>query len=452
MGTTAYWSPNQASIAQVETYIFSTPSLNNTFTATINGKSVTYMATGTDTAASVATALFNLLVAAGRSGTVAELSEITFANPSAGVVTATANVAGTPFANVTIAGVSGNGLVMTTGNGLANGILTVHTTANASPSDVNDPQNWLRVTAPAPGVRQLPQNGDNVVVTNTSTPLLWNVDALASVQFGSYARWQSFTGTIGLPENNPNGYTEWRATYMKFLGPQGSVPAGGLTMVLGYNSGSGSGPTRERYNLGSQKYTCQVIAAGNPTDEYGIRLLGVHTDNSISIVGGASVGVAMLAGETSSLNSVVLDGGATIGVGPGVTWTTSVSGAASSMTTYGGSAMMNAAPATLVGASGTQFTFATDVLTWASIVVQGGCNLTWLAGGTVTTLTMTTGCTLDKSQDARALTITSSTIDGDTCSINDPLNAISYTNATTVKQQVTSGPFRFTGSRTVKVV
>lgn len=450
MSTTAFWAPNQATIAQVETYTFTAPNaIGNTYTATINGKSITYTSISGDTATTVAAALFALLNVS--ANVAQELLEITFANPSNGVVTATAKTAGTPFANVTVNGVTGTGLVMSTGGGLSNGIATAHTTPNASPSDVNDPQNWLRVTAPAPGVRQLPQNGDDVVVANTSVPMLWNLDNLSAVQFKSYTRWQSFTGTIGLPENNANGYVEWRATYFKFLGPQGSVPSGGLPMVLGYNSGSGSGPVRERYNVGSQKVTLTVLAAGSAEDEYGVRFLGVHTDNVIDLVGSVSVGVAMLPGETSQLNSATVDGGGTLATGLGVTWTTTTNAVASSLTVVGGDCLLNSPPATITGSDGAQFTFATDALVWPTVTVQGGCNLTWLAGGTITTLTMSTGCTLDKSQDARSLTITNSTIDGDTCSFIDPLTAITWTNATMVKQQVSSGPFQFVGSRTVKV-
>lgn len=447
--TTTYWAPNQGSVAQVETYTFSAPSgAGNTYTATINGKSVTYTANTTDglTAAAAATGLFNLLNLA--TGIPAEFTEITFANPSSGVVTATARVPGTPFANVSGASL---GLVLSTGNGLANGIATVHTTPNASPSDVFDAQNWLRVTAPAPGVRALPQNGDDVIAANTSVPMLWNLGLLAGIQFATYVRWQSMTGAIGLPENNPNGYVEWRETYFKFSGPAGSVPAGGLSITLGFNSGSGAGPRRERYNVGSQQVTLQCLAADSAADEYGIRFLGVHTNNTIVVLGNVSLGIAMLPGETARLNNLTLDGSAKVGIGEGVTWTTSTGGTASAMTCYGGSATLNANPATLSLNNGCQATFAKDGLTWASITAQGGSNLLWLAGGTITMITMSTGCTLDKSQDARGLTITDHTIDGDTCSFVDPLNAIIYTNAGSVKQQVSQGPYQFTGTKTVKV-
>ena len=439
-----YWSPNQAAIAQVVTYTFSSPSgsVGNTYIATINGKSVTYSTALGDTAALAATGLFNLLNLS--TGIAPEFTEITFANPSAGKITATAKTAGTPFANVPGTSL---GLVMSTGNGLSGGITTVNTTANASPSDVNDAQNWLRVNltdTPPSQTRSLPQNADDVVVANTSVPMLWNLDQLKAIQFNTYTRNQSFTGTIGLPENNPGGYIEWRATYFAFVGPQGSVPTGGLVIILGL--GEGDGPTRERYDTLSQPTTLNVIAAGNAADDYGVRWKGVHTANTFTLIGGVSLGIAMIPGEKANLSSSTIDGSATVGIGPDVTWT-----ASSTLTMLGGSAILNAAPATITASNGANITFTTGGLTWPTITAQGGCLLTWLAGGTITTLTMSVGCTLDKSGDTRALTITNSTIDGDSCQFIDPLNAITWTNATSVKQQVSSGPFVFTGTRTVKV-
>lgn len=439
---TTYWAPNQANVAQARRYTFTVPSgVGNTYVATINGKSVTYASVSGDTAATVATALFNLVNQT--TGVPSELTEITWANPSDAVVTATASEPGTPFAGVTVGGVANQGLVMSTGNGLVSGIATLETQANLSQSDVLDPQNWLRVTTPAPGVRAIPVDGDDVDVRNSAVPMLVNLDRLAAVRFNTYTRWQSFTATIGLPTINANGYREWRATYFWFNGPAGSVPAGGLQMVLG--QGSGSGPTRERYNVQSQPTTLTCLAAGQAEDDFGIRFLGVHTANTFTAVGGVSLGIATGEGEVSNLTSCQMDG-ATVGIGAGVTWT-----AGSTLTTYGGEVTFGAAPGTIVGANGTQFTFTTTGLTWATVTVQGNCTLTFLCGGVITTLTMTVGCNLDKSQDMRGLTITNSTIDGDSCFFSDPLNVITWTNATVVKQQVQQGPFQFTGSRTVKV-
>jgi hypothetical protein len=436
---TTWWSPNQASVAQVETYTFSAPNgVGNTYTASINGKSVTYTSVLNDTAALAATGLFNLLTAS--TSVPAELLEITFANPSSAVVTATARTPGTPFANVP--GTS-NGLVLSTGNGLNNGIATAHTTPNASPSDVNDAQNWLRVNVtntPPSKTRALPVNGDDVVVAGTSVPMLWNLDQLAAVQFNTYARWASMQAQIGLPDANLGGYQEWRATRFKFNGPQGSVPAGGLAMVCGQDpdGSGGGGPAFERYDLQSSQWALTVVDGS-------VDIVGQHTQSTFSVLSGASLAVAEQPGTKANVSGSSVSGGSLV-VGAGVTWT-----GGSTLTVNGGTAVLNAAPSTLTMLNGANVTVAADALTWTTVSAQSNCRMTWLAGGTVTTLTLATGSVLDKSQDARALTITNSTLDGDTCQILDPLNAITFTNATSVKQAVQSGPLQFTGTRTMKV-
>lgn len=424
--TTTYWSPNQTSTAQVETATLTgAVAAGNTFSAAINGKTITYTAISGDTLALFATGLFNLLTVA----SPAEFNEITWTNPSTGVVVATAKVAGTPFANVP--GTSA-GLVFSTGGGFGGTLVQSHTTPNASPSDVNDAQNWLRA-----GVRALPQSTDDLVVNNSSVPLLWNLDQLVGVNLNSYTRWQSFTGTIGLPENNPLGYAEWRATYFKISG--GSAA---LVVVLGAGS-TGSGPTRERYDTTTWQTTMTVLGMGAAADEYGVRWKGTNAANTFTIISG-SLGVAMLVGDVANLASSVIDGNAKVGIGQGVTWA-----AAQTLTMYGGTLIINSAPQTVSLNNGAQMTVTQDALTWTTITAQGGSNQVWLAGGTITTLTMSTSSNLDKSGDKRTLTITNATIDGDTCSFNDPLDAIVFSNAVTVKQQVTQGPFRFTGPKTV---
>ena len=86
MAVTAYWAPNQALVAQVETYTLGTnPAVNNTLVATINGKTVTYTCVSGDTITTAMAAFFALLSAT--ASVPPELLEITFANPSAGVIT-----------------------------------------------------------------------------------------------------------------------------------------------------------------------------------------------------------------------------------------------------------------------------------------------------------------------------------------------------------------------------
>src|SRR5580692_5793161 len=136
-----------------------------TLTVTINSKNIQYVCTGTDTTTTAASALLALLQAS----TFPEFVQQTYTSSGA-VITAVAAVAGTPF-TTTVAGAGGSTLTHST------------TVANSSPSDPGNSLNWLRN-----GVAALPQAGDDVVLQNSTIPWLWNLAALAAVQFNSLTR------------------------------------------------------------------------------------------------------------------------------------------------------------------------------------------------------------------------------------------------------------------------
>ena len=412
--TTTYWSPNSITTAQVDTVTITAVAVGGTLTFTINGKSLTYTCITGDTTSTAATALQALLSA---STIPPEFTEITFTVASA-VITCTAATPGTPF-------------TMTTSSGGGATLSQVHTTANASPSDVGLAANWNRG-----GSAALPQATDDVIIANSAVPLLWNLTALAAIRFGTFRRWQTFTGTIGLPENNPLGYIEYRPTYFQFKGPNG----GNLVMTLGEMTGSG--PSRERYDLQDQQYTCTVLASGSAADNYAVRIKGSSSSSIVNVLN-TSVGVAMLPGETASLASAVVDGGGTLALGSGVTIAGAVTG-------YGSTIFLGCAPGSVACYNSTRLTVGSTGLTYASILADNGSSVSYISNSTVTTLTLSRGSTFDRSGDVRAMTITNSTIDAD-CQVNDPNNTITYANATSVNGQVSSGPFVFTGTRTVKI-
>lgn len=421
-----YWAPNAQATAQVDTLtIGGTPVAGNTITATINGKNITYTLVSGDTTATAAAGLQALLAA---TATVPpEFNEVTW-TVSGSVVTATSALAGRPF---TLGGSA-------TGGGAT--VTHALVTANSGPSDVGLGSNWNRG-----GASGLPQNGDDVVVNDSSVPMLWNLAALASIQFKTYQRWQSMTGNIGLPENNPAGYVEYRPTYFQFVGPVAAT----LPMTLGMGS-TGSGPGRERYNLGNQQFTLNVLAAGGALDDYAVRILGGNANNVIRVQG-TSVGVAMLSGETSTLSAATVDGGGLLALGIGVSFS------AGTLTCRNGSLVLNCAPAAVVAESGSQVIVGESLsstgvaLVFAAVTARSGSRVSWLSSATITTLVLETGSVLDKAQDVRAMQITNSAIDGDTCQVLDPNNAITWTNATTVNNGVFAGPFTFAPGRTVKI-
>lgn len=409
---TVFWTGNSIATPQVDTLTVTAVAAGGTLTATINGKPITYTCTGSDTTTTAATAWLALL----QSQTAPpEFGEVTWANPSAGVITGTGPDDGTPI-----------GLTSSDGGGATR---TQSTTAPASPSDVSLNANWLRGGSPG-----IPQNGDDVIVADTSIPLLWNLASLAAVQFASYTRHQSQTAPIGLPEYNANGYYEYRQKYFKFSG------SGTLSVVLGFGQ-TGGGPPRERYDVGAQRTDFTILASGSPIDDYAIYLLGTNANNTISVVG-TTVAVATLPAEVSTIASATVDTGQ-LSLGAGVTF----SGA---LVVTGGVVVTSCAPASITARNGSSVVVEGTGLTFAAVTANAS-TVTWLSGSTITTLTLQAGSIFNKGLDLRPMTITNSAIDGDTCLVIDTYSKITWTNATTVNNQTTTGPFAFGPGRTVKI-
>lgn len=423
-----WWTGNAQQIQQVDTLQVTAVAVGGTLTAAINGKLITYTCVVGDTITSATSAWFALLN--NSQSSPPEFQQQTWANPSPGFITATATVPGTPF-TMTAAGAGGATLTLT------------HTTANSSQSDIGNPANWLRA-----GAVGVPQVGDDVIIANSNIPLLWNLDHYAAVRFNSLRRYQSFTATIGLPDWNPLGYLEYRPTYMKFLGPNAAV----MTIILG--EGAGAGPSRERYDTQNQAIDLTLLASGSPQDDYAVRLLNTFVDGALIWVSTSSLGVAVWPGEVSTVDAVTVDGGGVCDLGSGVTITEGVILNAASSTIW-----CNAIGIAFQASNGSQLTLAGPGMTYGTVTAEDSSVITWPIEGTITTLSMVRNSVLDKSGDTRNITsynstIVNSTIDG-TCVINDPNSCLAYTNATTVKGVVASGPFIFgpgSGvSRTVKI-
>jgi hypothetical protein len=157
----------------------------------------------------------------------------------------------------------------------------------------------------------------------------------------------------------------------------------------------------------------------------------------------------MLPGETANLATVTVDGGGTVAMGNGVTFTS-----AGVITINSGVAIVNCSPGATGNINvynGSTLIVGGTGLTIATITATNGSTISWLSDNTLTTLVLKSGAVFDKSGDVRGMTLTNSTIDADTCIINDPNNTISFTNATATNNQCTTGPFHFGQGRTVKL-
>jgi hypothetical protein len=401
---TRQWLGNAPFTAQVMTFTITGAANAATISVTINGLAITYALTGGDTNATAAAALQALLTAS----TLPEFQEVTW-TVSTNVITGTATTAGTPFT--------------ATGQAAGGTTNTVATpTANSSPNDVNIATNWSGGAVPV--------NGDDIVFQDNSVSALWSLSALAAVT-GTVTVWQNYTGQIGLPENNPLGYAEYRPTYFQ---------ANPSTLTIGVGSrGNGSGLMQ--FNVGSVTCAITVINTGanSPGTDYALRLLGTSASNTLKQNGG-TIGIAMLPSEVATFSTITVQNGSAE-LGSGVTLTTAncnggtltLRGTCTTLTVTGGTASLNA--------SGT----------YTTVVAQNQSTILWSGAATITTLTLSQGSRLDVSGDTRAKTITNSTVTGDSV-VNDPYSAITWTNATTITGPITAGVFILGPGRTMKVV
>lgn len=384
---TKLWAPNAAAISEVHTItVGGTIANGQVYTVTINSKTVSYTASvGADTNTTVATSLTALLQAS----SYPEFLEVTWANPSAGVITATSVTAGVPFTNTSSA----------TGTGT---LVTATTTANSGPSDASLAGNY----SPS----GLPVNGDDLFFTNSAVGILYNLNALSGVTLNSLTWDTTFTGQAGLPTYNPSGYTEYRPTYF-------SVSSTTET----FSAGTGGGSQRIQRNQGSAAWAVSVAATGSgPTGRPALLLKGTNAANTLEIVKG-SVGVAIDPGETSNFSGGVNIGytnspktDVTLSLGSGVTL--------GPVTMNGGQVTIRSNTTTLTQRDGTLNILGTAAVT--TLDVEGG-TCYYQSSGTIGTLTIGVDGTVDFSKDPSSRTVTNATVYGD---LEDPNHTVTHTN------------------------
>ena len=391
---TVRWEPKQLETAQVGTVSITGYDVTTTYKITIGSAVVSVLGQG-GTTTTTATALTAAL-AAEQDG---RFTEITWTSSGA-VITATAVTAGVPF--TLTSSVSGGG-----------GTIGSYTavTANTSQNDAADVLNWSGGA--------LPGSGDTVNIDDSSVSLLWNLQAPMSTTIGFLNVDQSFLGTIGLPEYNPNGYLEYRTTHYTFINA-----AFAPTINIGQGIGNGSG--RLKFDFGSCSPTTLIYNSGTPLDTNLESVLFKNGGGSCifkTLGQGAnlpSVGIAVIDGESLTSNGITVDGGF-CRIGAGVTCVTH--------SVFSGTMLRYAQ------SSGQSYTVRGGLLVFyrstTTLTMIGGAAI-WFCGSsngaTLTTLLMGPGTTLDCSLDPNTKTITNTTQHIGS-GINDPAATIVFTNA-----------------------
>jgi hypothetical protein len=143
----------------------------------------------------------------------------------------------------------------------------------------------------------LPANGDTAIFDNSNISCLYNLSdtftgltagsGLAELRIG-----RGFTGQIGLPQNDPNGYPNagYRPTYLEVA-----------AVLINIGAGSGSGSGRIKLDNKTQATTLTVYATGQPLDSEAVFFKGTGA-NVVHLLGG-SAAVAGLPGEVSTVTT-----------------------------------------------------------------------------------------------------------------------------------------------------
>jgi hypothetical protein len=388
---TSYWLGDAQPVAQVNTVtVGGTPANGQVYTVTINRKIVTYTATGTDTNATIAESLQATLAAS----TFAEFQEVTWTYPGSGsVVTGTAATAGVPFTNTS--GATGTGT-----------LVTATSTASSGPNDASVAANY--------SPNSVPVNGDDLVIQETSSPILYGLTALSGVSLASARVFASFTGTIGLPDINPAGYVEYRTTALAL--------GGNPVVTIGEGEGSGSSLLRLKVGTG----TCAVVVektGPNPSDAPAPVMLWNSAGNNTLTVLDGNVAVAAGFSETAEFSTVVIGGGGgtpAVQLGAGTTVGTSVSlnsGTCNSLVTV---PQLN-----MIGGTHTQ-----EAGTLTNVTCRGG-TVVYRTTGTTTQATFAgPSAKCDCTADPRSRTFTDSSFTGG-ASLQDPAKSVTFTNPAT---------------------
>jgi hypothetical protein len=395
------WIGNAAAISDLWAISLSGTVVSQVYSMTINGKSITYAASGTDTAATICAALAAVWNAISPAPPP-EFQELTAAATTS-TVTLTGDLPGVP-ATITVA---------TSG---AATFSIAHTFSATGPNDLANGQNWSGGVALA--------NGDAAVFDNGNVPVKYNLNT--SLTGISVSIESGYSGAIGLPfinSNSSTSYAEYRPTSLTL--------AGGTAMV--------NGPALTRCNLafGANTATVRVLATGQRVDKYTpvVLVTGGNGSSELDVTKG-DVGVAFYQGTTATFpvlkTSYVTNASSDVAVvcGAGATLTTIVKN--------GGSLTLSSDVTTLVQeTSGGTVTIAAGAVT--TLDLQGGTAV-YNSTGTLGSATISNNGVLDFDQDPRARTVTNPIqLYGDNATLRDNQKAVN------------SGVLSFKANKTTKL-
>lgn len=267
------WLGNAPATKDLFTVSLSGTVISQTYTMTINGKTVSYTASGIDTVATILAQLVSLW----NLSTITEFAELTAAGlPGGG-----------PFTSMTLTGdQAGRPSLIAVATGGAATFSIANTTPATGPNDFSNGVNWTGGVAPV--------NSDTLVFDSGTIGCLYNITTTLTgitviVQPG-------YSGAIGLPAINKtssNSYTEFRPLYLTL--------AGGTATI--------NGPSLPRCNIDFGAHTAVVRVLDKATRSQGdsstpsVLINGGDVSSSLNITKG-DVGVAFYANTAATFPTI----------------------------------------------------------------------------------------------------------------------------------------------------
>jgi len=223
----------------------------------------------------------------------------------------------------------------------------------------------------------------------------------------------SYTGTIGLPEENEDAsasYREYRATYLAI---------GVTTTNIGEGSGQGSG--RIKINFGAVAGTVNVWqTASSPEQDLEAVIIKGSSLTAVNVTRG-TVGVAIYGGETATVTTLrvgyqdSVESDAAVRCGAGVTLTT--------LSMSGGAVQLGAGLTTVTKTGGTLTLLAGNVTT----LTNDAGTVSYRGAGTITTLNVGNDGEALFTQDMRSRTVTDCNVYRGAI-LRDSFSTVTWTN------------------------
>jgi len=366
------WLGQAAAVFDLWTVSLSGTVISQTYTMTINAKTITYTASGADTVNTILTALaaaWNAIAPA----PAPEFQELT----------ATPLPAGGPYTSMTLTqDVAGRPSTITVSTSGAATFSIANTTPATGPSFFDNAQNWVGGVAPV--------NSDYLIFDNGSVPCCYNINtSLTGITIDIEP---GYSGTIGLPLINATGstwYNEYRTTNLTL--------AGGTVII--------NGPSVRRVNLafGANTANVRVLATGSRFDSYipVVLLTGGNGSSELDITKG-DVSPAFFTGTSATFPTIKTSFASS--AKNDVTLTCGAGAVLTTITKNGGKLLVNSNVTTLTqGPAGGTTEIDAGAIT--TLNVQGG-TVAYNSVGTLGTATVYGGGVLTFDGDPRAKTVT----------------------------------------------